>query len=698
MIHQVEEEVSFTINTQRDVFSQSLGDLTQSPIQSQSQSLLAGATNTVRSRTIDPQPDDSILSLNTSMHEEMDLSPIRSQSQSLFAGLTTPTRISKNVHDDCVKDRFNGILYHVITSDGQVTIIFSTNDLYQKFLVSLKKELSPRRVSDIKSMYTTHILGKYCVVSSDDSAASLTATGPAHMLWRDTVFARMAIRLYQQYAGEMEEEISRSQIQHQTSTPAVSGLLVPESSVAPAETQQPQSNDQPVSYNIASSVIISQIAELQHTSKLLQEQLHRINTKIDTLLLSSQEMHSLRSPTIHELSDSTFGDKYLTLSTTGEMSPNLQITPGAATYSDVLTKGHTESPKPGSSNQPCNETSAKGKKSNVTKGKNPKQNGNTNTTPKDDSTNKSDANLRAATTPKQMTKNQQRNSAHTNQSRTLIIGDSILSGVNKRGLNRNVECLSVPGATIETINDKIQLYDISKFNNIVVYVGGNDAANNSDMEYFEEKCDQFMRSIKNKNAECEIFMCTSCPRGDTEVEDVNDVIIRLSGIHGANCVDANLAFYDKSHNLRPHFYKPRDNIHLSRSGVKRVLGTINEHTPIVDNFEKCVFASPSYTRPTTDNYGQDRNTNASTYGRYSGSRNTRENMMYKRPDQNNYDGNYFRGQFRQQSNGEYHNMQRCLKCGLTNHLTEDCRHESQLQCYKCKFYGHKDSSGLCIRK
>ena len=35
-------------------------------------------------------------------------------------------------------------------------------------------------------------------------------------------------------------------------------------------------------------------------------------------------------------------------------------------------------------------------------------------------------------------------------SKTLLIGDSILSGINKKGLNKNVECHSISGATVDT--------------------------------------------------------------------------------------------------------------------------------------------------------------------------------------------------------------------------------------------------------
>lgn len=717
MMRQVEEEVSFTINRQLDDSTQSLnlhvtsedGDITQSPIQTQSQSLFAGLSHQVKTRTIDPQPDESTRSLNSaSMQDEMDPSPIRSQSQSLFARPSTPvTRNSKTVDEDNITDRFNGILYHVIPDNGQITIIFSTNDLYRKFIVSIEKELNARPISDVRAMYTTHILGKYCVLTSDDSAASITATGPAHLLWRGTVFARLAIKLYQQYAGEMDNDISRSQIQYQTSTPA--GPLVPESpTIAPAERQTPHSDAHQVMGNIASSVIIGQIAELQQTSKLLQQQLHNITTKIDTLLLKSQDVP--RSPTIHELSaEPTLGDCYVTLSTTGDDPP---VTPGTASYSEVLiTEVQNENGKTKNNKPPSKGSKSKGNTgtSKSTNNKKPK-----NDNPMDKQQNPS--------TP---------NSDMIKQGRTLIIGDSILSGVNRKGLNTNVECQPIPGATIDMVIDKIHLFDLTKFDNTVVYVGGNDSSQHADPEFFEMKYDQLISHIKTKNPDCAIYLCTSCPRGDTDVTETNDMIQQLCDNDTVKCINTNAAFYDKDHQLRHHFYKLRDNIHLSRSGVKRVLGTINQHLGVVDNFQHCVFPiSPSYTtgssRPTYNiresqepsitegvrSTPRPRHSHLSSYQNYD----RRQHNVDQRTFDNRYQHNYEENRHSEQNHSEnnrqhkndnassqYQDMEppehrteaRCLKCGLTNHSTVECRHANQVQCYKCKLYGHKDSSHLC---
>ena len=78
-------------------------------------------------------------------------------------------------------------------------------------------------------------------------------------------------------------------------------------------------------------------------------------------------------------------------------------------------------------------------------------------------------------------------SSNQNFNRTLLIGDSLLSGVNRKGLKDTVHCQPFPDATIKTIKDKISMFDIAKFKNVVIYVGGNDAAQSDNTEMFVKR-------------------------------------------------------------------------------------------------------------------------------------------------------------------------------------------------------------------
>ena len=66
-------------------------------------------------------------------------------SPSLLTGLTTPSNKSTMTSEEKVYDRLSKILYHVTPSEGQISIRFSSKDLYQRFTQSLNKELHPNK-------------------------------------------------------------------------------------------------------------------------------------------------------------------------------------------------------------------------------------------------------------------------------------------------------------------------------------------------------------------------------------------------------------------------------------------------------------------------------------------------------------------------------------------------------------------------
>ena len=112
-------------------------------------------------------------------------------------------------------------------------------------------------------------------------------------------------------------------------------------------------------------------------------------------------------------------------------------------------------------------------------------------------------------------KSAQRIVTDKNANQILLIGDSLISSVNPKGLTPNVIKNGISGGNIDKVASQIKVYDITKFSLVILYVGGNDASNGTDVEYFEEKYDQVIQHIKESNKNCKIILCLSCPRGDT---------------------------------------------------------------------------------------------------------------------------------------------------------------------------------------
>jgi len=233
---------------------------------------------------------------------------------------------------------------------------------------------------------------------------------------------------------------------------------------------------------------------------------------------------------------------------------------------------------------------------------------------------------------------------------TLLVGDSIINRVNQKGLKYNVHKHAIAGATIKTLMNEVQLFDLSRFDTIIVYVGGNDIANHQDVELIEEQYDQFVATLRASNPNIRVVLSKVAPRGDVDVSPLNCVIERLCTHHKLEAVDIFRAFHDKNGMICMRYVSHKDIIHPSASGIKRVLGTINSTIDIVHNFDNAVFSLSDGKRP------------FHTGARY----NPRQHVL----------------RLSQESRS-------CLKCGEANHETSRCRHQSPITCWACGHVGHK---------
>ena len=130
--------------------------------------------------------------------------------------------------------------------------------------------------------------------------------------------------------------------------------------------------------------------------------------------------------------------------------------------------------------------------------------------------------------------------------------------------------------------------------------------------------------------------------------EVNEVIQGLKEHHKLELVDVHKAFFNRKGELI-HRYYSWDGIHLSDSGVKRLLVAINNKMNIVEDFSGCVFTTGKRT------------------GRKPPSRTRRTH-------------------YQQQADTR---IIPCMKCGENNHETRDCKHSEQLKCHYRGYYGHK---------
>lgn len=82
----------------------------------------------------------------------------QASSPSLLTGMSTPISRSTMSNENKVTDRFNGILYHVTSNEGQISTRFLSKELYQKFVQSLNYELHPKQINDTKAIYPRKVV------------------------------------------------------------------------------------------------------------------------------------------------------------------------------------------------------------------------------------------------------------------------------------------------------------------------------------------------------------------------------------------------------------------------------------------------------------------------------------------------------------------------------------------------------------
>ena len=117
--------------------------------------------------------------------------------------------------------------------------------------------------------------------------------------------------------------------------------------------------------------------------------------------------------------------------------------------------------------------------------------------------------------------------------------------------------------------------------------GWNDASSCSDIKYFKEHYEQVIQYFKKENSDCHICLCSIRPRIETDTLEVNEVIYRLCQHPNIGMIDLNQAYYDKRGSVMETYFV-RDPIHLSASGVKRLLGVIDKEITVVEKYDTCV--------------------------------------------------------------------------------------------------------------
>ncbi|CAC5420036.1 unnamed protein product [Mytilus coruscus] len=158
--------------------------------------------------------------------------------------------------------------------------------------------------------------------------------------------------------------------------------------------------------------------------------------------------------------------------------------------------------------------------------------------------------------------------------KTLIIGSSIIKGINARKIGKDVDIRTYRGATVPILTEKIIKSNLQHYTNIVLVVGGNDASSRIQPEAFRENYDFMIKTVRSINPSIDIAVSEICPRRNVNTDVYNTILQRISTEHNFKFIKQTDAFVSRGGDLVSTYYHC-DGIHLTNQGTLQLFRNIN---------------------------------------------------------------------------------------------------------------------------
>ena len=605
-------------------------------------------------------------------------------------------------------DPFEGVFYRTETTDHKTVFNFLSKVFYQRFRDKIMSDFSLIMEDDVLRC-TTHFRGLKCDLKIDNSSSTVIVSGVGHNIWREDFFPVIARLLFAQFVEFADSHVCDSFVDEcadgrskavdkctidPTKAERISEVVQQASSQGPF-TASKLTYDPPV---FTSTPIINRTEARPDISHMPSA--YEIIKKIDHM---ESELSMVKQSVISNMENQIQDLKSSVLDMFAKMKPNLTYAAavqnsGPSSEVEVTCRhneengSHRREKVDVGGRQPCNTDD-----SNSNQSADEGFFNNSNTVLGSSQTfvkttfpvarnekmteavgqpvpviitnrisepgNERQNSYMYRETPSQA-QQQSASTSHpvthkdpTTRGRILLIGDSILNSINTKGLMKGIQKHSKGGATVKEIIEDISVYDMSIFEACIIYVGGNDCAKGIEVGRFVDEYDQLVSLIKTNNPECKVYICEIAPRGDVDVSEYNKSMNKLLKNWGRQNVyllsNTYGYFFDKN-NIPASRYFNDDGIHLSRSGVKRLVDAMSTSVKIVVDYELCVFSN--FRKP---HQNMNMNNNAGYRRRNQGPQ--------QKPFQSYRSGN---GNGRAPRSRNF--KKQCYGCNMVGHILAEC--------------------------
>jgi hypothetical protein len=153
--------------------------------------------------------------------------------------------------------------------------------------------------------------------------------------------------------------------------------------------------------------------------------------------------------------------------------------------------------------------------------------------------------------------------AKQTSAKCMVIGDSIVRGVEADHTDMTVECL--PGIRTEQLHKVIERRDLGSPETVIIHVGTNDLRSTRNLDWIMGEAYDLVTAAKAKHPNCKIVLSGVLRRGDVSwrrTGALNDRLDWIAGALGITFVDPNSWIEDCDF--------ARDGLHLNGRGKRRL--------------------------------------------------------------------------------------------------------------------------------
>ena len=168
-------------------------------------------------------------------------------------------------------------------------------------------------------------------------------------------------------------------------------------------------------------------------------------------------------------------------------------------------------------------------------------------------------------------------------------------------LKKNTTIRSFPGATVKSLQHKLNQFNLEKCETIIIHVGGNDAVQGIDLDDFSDNYSSLLNDLISDSRQ--IIVSGLLPRESANLDPYNQCLKTLCKAHMVDFVDHYKGLLFASGDLADSYFH-RDKVHPNSFGIKKLLRNIDVFHRVTGSGANIKYSAPGkrrYSYPTHSN-------------------------------------------------------------------------------------------------